>query len=62
MTAVPKHYKKNVFIGDLYRVKYLSSNFEQEVRISTDKVLKAGCPFSFIDSITEALIKKKMIF
>ena len=36
-SAVPKHYKMNVIIGDLHRVKNLSSNFEHEVRIIRKK-------------------------
>ena len=48
--AVPKQYNKNVIIGDLRCVKNLSLNFEQEVRITKDKYMKAGYLFHFINS------------
>ena len=55
-SAVPKHCKKNVIIGDLHRVKNLSSNFEQEVRIIRNKYIKAGYPLHFINSVTDSFI------
>ena len=57
-SAVPKHFKKNVSIGDLHRVKNLSSNFEQEVRIR-NKYIKAGYPFHFINSVIASFIPGK---
>ena len=45
-SAVPKYYKKNAIIGDLLRVKNLSSNFEQEVKI-INKYIKASYPFFY---------------
>ena len=56
---VPKHYKNNVIIGDLYRVKNLSSNFESEVRMIRDKYIKAGYAFGFIHSIINSFNEKK---
>ena len=56
--AVPKHCKKNVSIGDLYRVMNLSSNFEQEVRIR-NKYINAGYPFHFINSVIDSFIPGK---
>ena len=58
-SAVPKHYKKNVIIGDLHRVNNLSSNFEQEVGIIRNKYIKAGYPFRFINSITDGFNQEK---
>ena len=52
-SATPKHYKKNVVIGDLHRIKNFSSTFEQEVRIIRDKFIKAGYLFPFINSIAD---------
>ena len=57
-SAVPKHCKKNVSIGDLHRVKNLSSNVEQEVRIR-NKYIKAGYPFHFINSVIASFIPGK---
>ena len=57
-SAVPKHCKKNVSIGDLHRVKNLSSNFEQEVRIR-NKYIKAGYPFHLINSVIASFIPGK---
>ena len=54
-----KTHKKNVIIGDLHRVKNLSSNFEHEVRIIRDKYIKAGCPFCFINSIIDGFNQEK---
>ena len=56
-SGVPKYYKKNVIIGDLHRVKNLSSNFEQEVRI-INKYIKASYPF-FFDSLIDSFIPEK---
>ena len=54
-----KHYKKNVIIGDLHRVKNLSSDFEQEVRIIRNKYIKAGYPFRFINSVIDGFNQEK---
>ena len=58
-SAIPKHYKKNVIIGDLHRVKNFSSTLEQEVRIIRDKCIKAGYPFPFINSIIDVFNQEK---
>ena len=58
-SAVPKHYEKNVIIGDLHHVKNLSSNFEQEVRIKRNKYVKAGYPFHFINSVIDSFSQEK---
>ena len=58
-SAVPKHCKNNVIIGDLHRVKNLSSNFEQDERIIRDRYIKAGYPFCFINSIIEDFNQEK---
>ena len=58
-SAVPKHYKKNVIIGDLHCVKNISSNFEQEVRIVRNKYIKAGYHFHFINSVIESFIQEE---
>ena len=58
-SAVPKHYEKNVIIGDLHHVKNLSSNFEQEVRIKRNKYVKAGYPFHFINSVIDSFAQEK---
>lgn len=60
-SVVPNHYKENVIIGDLHRVKNLSSNLEQEVSIIKEKCIKAGCPFCFINSVINGFNKKKKI-
>ena len=54
-----KHYKKNVIIGDLHRVKNLSSDFEQEVRIIRNKYIKAGYPFRFVNSVIDGFNQEK---
>ena len=59
---IPKHYKNNVIIGDLYRVKNLSSNFEPDIRMIRDKYIKAGYAFGFIHSIINSFNEKKKIF
>ena len=61
-SAVPKHSKKNVIVGDLHRIKNLSSNFEEEVRILRNKYIKAGYPFCFIDSVIDGFNQEKKIF
>ena len=58
-SAVPKHCKKNVIIGNLHCVKNLSSNFEQEVRIIRNKHIKAGYPFHFINSVIDSFIQEE---
>ena len=58
-SAVPKHYKKNVIIGNLHCVKNLSFNFEQEVRIIRNKYIKAGYPFHFINSVIDSFIQQE---
>ena len=58
-SAVPKHYKKNIIIGDLHCVKNLSSNFEQEVRIIINKYIKAGYPFHFVNSVIDSFIQEE---
>ena len=57
-SAVPKHYKKNVIIGDLHRVKTLSSNLEQEVRIIRNKYIKSGYRLHFINSVIDSFIQE----
>ena len=59
MCAVPKQYKNNVIIGDLRCVKNLSLNFEQEVRITKDKYMKAGYSFHFINSEIDGFNQEK---
>ena len=54
-----KHYKENVIIGDLHRVKNLSSDFEQEVKITRNKYIKAGYCFRFINSVIDSFIQEK---
>ena len=58
--TVPEHYKKNVIIGHLQFVKILSSNFEQEVRITRDKYIKAGYSFHFINYTIDGLNQDKV--
>ena len=58
-SAVPKHYKKNVIIGDLHCVNNLSSNFAQEVGIIRNKYIKVGYPFGFINSIIDGFNQEK---
>ena len=58
-SATPKHYKKNVVIGDLHRIKNFSSTFEQEVRIIRDKFIKVGYLFPFINSIADVFNQEK---
>ena len=58
-SVVPKHYKKNVITGDLHRVKNLSSNFKQEVRIVRDKYIKADYPSRHINSIIDGFNQEK---
>ena len=53
------HFKKNAIIEDLHRVKNLSSNFEQEVRMIRNKYIKAGYPFHFINSVIDSFIQEK---
>ena len=60
-SVVPNHYKENVIIGDLHRVKNLSSNLEQEVSIIKKKCIKAVYPFCFINSVINGFNKKKKI-
>ena len=57
--TVLTHFKKNVIIEDLHRVKNLSSNFEQEVRMIRNKYIKAGYPFHFINSVIDSFIQEK---
>ena len=56
--TVLTHFKKNVIIEDLHRVKNLSSNFEQEVRIIRNKYIKAVYPFHFINSVIDRFIQE----
>ena len=58
-SVVPKHYKKNVIIGNLHRVKNLSSNFEQEVTIIRNNYIKAGYPFRSINSVIGGFNQEK---
>ena len=58
-SAVKKHYKKNFIIGDLHRVKILSSNFEQEVRIIRKNYNEAVYSFRFINSAIDSFIQEK---
>ena len=58
-SGVPKHYKRNVILGDLHRVKNLSSNFEQEVKVIKEKYSKAGYPSRYIDSVVNSFKEEK---
>ena len=60
-SVVSKHYKKNVIIGDLHRVKNLSSDFEQEVKITRNKYIKAGYRFRFVNSVIDSFIQEKKV-
>ena len=59
MSAVTKHYKKNIIIADLHCIKNLSSNFIQEVRMIRNKYIKAGYPFHCINSVIDSFIQEK---
>ena len=59
ITSVPKHYRKNFINRDLYRVKKLTSNFEQKFRILRDKYTKAGYPSRFSYSIINSFNPEK---
>ena len=58
-SAVPKHYKKNVIIGYLHRVKNLISNFEQKVGIIRNKYIKTGYFYCFINSVIHGFNQEK---
>ena len=45
----PVRYKRNAIIGDLYRAKRISSNFDFELIIIKHKFIKAGFPVKFVD-------------
>ena len=50
-SRVPKRYKRNNILGDLYRSKRISSSFYQEIEAIRSKYLKAGYPIGFINSV-----------
>ena len=50
-STVPKIYKRNIIIGELYRSKRISSDFNEEVKRIRLKFIKAGYPFKFIESV-----------
>ena len=39
-SKVPKHYKRNTLLGELHRVKKISSNFQKEVKKINDNLIK----------------------
>ena len=49
--SVPKRYKRNSIIGNLYQSKIISMSFADEVKHIKTKFLKADCPLCFVDSI-----------
>ena len=49
-SAVPKKYKRNAILGDLYRAHKISSNFELEKKRIKKKYLSVNIPYNFIQS------------
>lgn len=58
-SAVPNSYKRNVVIGDLHRIKKISSNYKQETKVIKTKYHKAGYPTRFINSILNNFEQEK---
>ena len=46
-----KHYKGNTINGDLHCSKRISSNFEEEILLIKEKLMKADYPLGFINSV-----------
>ena len=52
----PVRYKRNAIIGDLYRAKRISSNFDVELIVIKRKFIKAGFPTKFVDSVIRRFV------
>ena len=50
-SKTPKRYKRNAINIDLHRAKSISSNFQEEIKVITNKFLLAGYPKRFITSV-----------
>ena len=50
-SKIPKKYKRNVIIGDLYRLKQISTDFTKEKNIIQNKFKKVDFRTKFIDSV-----------
>ena len=50
LSDVPRCYKKNVALGDLYRTNKTSSKFGRDISINKTKYVKKNFPNEFIDS------------
>ena len=58
-SKTPKRYKRNAINIDLHRAKSISSDFQNEVMIITEKYLSAGYPKRFIISVIKDFENKK---
>ena len=54
----PVRYKRNAIIGDLYRAKRISSNFDVEIIITKRKFIKSGFPRKFIDALVRKFVDR----
>ena len=50
LSAVPKKYKRNAFLGDLHRAHKISSNSELEKQCIKKKYISVNFPYNFIQS------------
>ena len=55
ISKLPKFYKQNTIIGDLYRSKRILSGFNTKVRAIKNEYNNAGYPLSFIRSIVNSV-------
>lgn len=55
ISKLPKPYKQNTIIGDLYRSKRILSGFNTKVRAIKNEYNNAGYPLSFIRSIVNSV-------
>ena len=56
---IPKRYKKNTINSDLYRVKRIALNLDNELVIIKKKFLAADYPHNFINSVINTFIQKE---
>ena len=54
-----KRYKRSTVNGDLHRSKRLSSNFDEEIPLIKEKLMKAHYPLHFINSVVNEFQKGK---
>ena len=58
-SKTPKRYKRNTINGDLHRSKRISSNFDKEIPLIKEKLMKADYPLRFIKSVVNEFQKCK---